>query len=68
MERILVQSSNLVSVGFEGGTLEIEFRDSIYQYFNVPEFVYRGLMDADSHGTYFDIHVKKAGYSYIKIK
>lgn len=71
MQRQLVRSSHLASVGYEvsTATLEIEFLDgSIYQYFHVPATVHRGLMSADSHGTFFDAQVKKAGYSYRKMR
>lgn len=70
MERISVQSSNLASVGYDSAshTLEIEFHHGgVYQYFNVPESVYDGLMSASSHGQYFDRNVKKAGYNYRQV-
>jgi len=70
MERTNVDSSNLKSVGYdeENEILEIEFlHGGIYQYYDVPKSVYDGLMNADSHGKYFDQYVKKAGYRYRKI-
>lgn len=70
MERSYVSSSNLASVGYDASlnTLEIQFKNGgIYQYFNVPESIYKGLMNASSHGSYFDAYVKKAGYSYTKV-
>jgi KTSC domain len=70
MNRISVSSSNLASVGYDRTTqmLEIEFlHGGIYQYPGVPSSVYDGLMTADSHGSYFYNHVKKAGYSYQKV-
>jgi hypothetical protein len=70
MERERVSSSNLASVGYDHRTmtLEVEFNHGgIYQYSGVPEHVYEGLMSASSHGEYFDVHVKKAGYSYRKV-
>ncbi len=70
MERTPVSSSNLASVGYDvsSATLEVEFNyGGIYQYSGVPEDVYQGLMNASSHGKYFDQFVKKAGYPYIKI-
>ena len=40
MYRIPVSSSNLASVGYEGGILEIEFKSgSVYQYSGVPVYV-----------------------------
>jgi len=71
MIRTSVSSSNLASVGYDSGQsiLEIEFRSGwMYQYFNVPYEVYSGLMNASSHGRYFDRNVKKAGYRYTRIR
>ncbi len=71
MKRITVSSSNLASVGYDetSQTLEIEFlHGGVYQYFDVPSAVHEGLMNSSSHGTYFDGHIKKAGYSYKKIR
>ena len=70
MNRMLVSSSNLASVGYDPvtQTLEVEFlHGGVYQYSGVPPSVYDGLMEAESHGSYFDRHVKKAGYSYRKV-
>lgn len=70
MERTEVDSSNIASVGYdeENSILEIEFNHGgVYQYYDVPVSIYDGLMSASSHGTYFDRHIKKAGYSYKKI-
>jgi hypothetical protein len=61
MIRTRVQSSDLRSVGYDPTTqtLEIEFRSGgIYQFRGVPESVYRSLMQASSHGTYFHAHIK----------
>ena len=71
MVRTNVVSSNLRSVGYETitKTLEIEFHSGgIYQYFGIPNSIHSGLMNADSHGTYFDRNIKKAGYRFRKIK
>jgi len=70
MQRTSVSSSNLHSVGYDESTsvLEIAFlHGGIYQYSNVPKNIYQGLMAASSHGTYFDVNIKKAGYPYRKI-
>lgn len=71
MNRIPVSSSNLASVGYdaENMVLEVEFHSGgIYQYFNVPASKYEALMKANSHGTYFDVHIKKGGYRYREIR
>ncbi len=70
MKRIPVDSSNLASVGYEESQqiLEVEFtHGGIYQYFSVSVSVYEGLMQASSHGQYFDQNVKKANYKYKKV-
>ena len=70
MNRTPVTSSNLKSVGYDAAssTLEVEFlHGGIYQYSNVPESRYSGLMGASSHGEYFDANIKKAGYSFRKV-
>jgi hypothetical protein len=71
MNRTPVSSSNLTSVGYdpEKMILEIEFKSgSIYQYFNVPESEHNGLMNAESHGKYFNANIKKGGYSYTQLR
>lgn len=71
MERVSVSSSNLRSVGYDAATstLEIEFHNGgLYRYTGVPATVHAGLMSASSHGSYFDAHIKKAGYSYTKLR
>jgi hypothetical protein len=71
MNRARVSSSSLASIGYDPDNkiLEVEFRHAgIYQYFDVPERVYRDLMAASSHGRYFEVYVKKVGYRFRKIK
>jgi len=61
MQRTLVSSSNLSSVGYDAqsSVLEIGFRNGgVYQYYNVPETVHLSLMAAPSKGRYFDKAVK----------
>lgn len=54
-----VSSSDINSVGYEGGILYIRFNSGgLYQYSGVPEYVYRSLMAAPSHGRYFHSFVK----------
>ncbi|PPB48372.1 KTSC domain-containing protein [Arthrobacter pityocampae] len=71
MKRVPVESSNLVSVGYDAqiGTLEVEFKHRrFYRYFNVPPDVFDALIEVNksgkSVGTYFDLYVKKVGYRY----
>ncbi|QUM75525.1 KTSC domain-containing protein [Moritella sp. 24] len=68
MERQLVESSNLVSVGYDhdSSTLEIEFRRSTYQYFDVPHYIYEELMNSGSKGAFHHQNIKTA-YSFAQI-
>lgn len=68
MERVAVSSSNLVSVGYdaESMTLEVEFKNGIYQYYDVPEYIYDELMSAASVGSYLHHNVKST-FSYAEI-
>ena len=70
MRRDFVSFSNIRSIGYDSDsqTLEVEFHHGrVYQYFGVPSEVHAGLMAADSHGKFLDVHVKKAGYLYEKV-
>lgn len=70
MKRTSVSSSNIASIGYDAARriLEIEFLNgSVYQYSNVPESLYNGLMNASSHGSYFDSYIKKGGFAYRRI-
>jgi len=61
MKRNPVTSSTLASVGYDAPsrTLEIEFRNGrVYQYFDVPQEVYEGLLSADSVGRYFIAQIR----------
>lgn len=66
---IPVSSSNLSRIRYDDSTrtLEIEFNGGRqYQYFDVPEQVFEGLRDADSHGSYFHEHIK-GSYRYTRL-
>lgn len=68
MHRIPVTSSNIRSVGYDqqSAVLEVEFTSGdVYQYFNVPEHLYRGLMSASSKGQFLNDNIKY-GYRYQK--
>jgi hypothetical protein len=61
MKMIQVSSSNLSAVGYDSakGTMHIRFNSGhLYAYYNVPENVYRELMNAGSHGSYFNSFIK----------
>lgn len=61
MERKIVESSNLASIGYDGstGTLEIEFKSgAIWQYYDFPEHLWSEFEYAESHGKYFNANIK----------
>ncbi|MCC0036839.1 MAG: KTSC domain-containing protein [Hoeflea sp.] len=64
MERQPVSSSSLASVGYnsDSETLEVEFVSTgkVYEYYNVPQFVYDRLMEAPSIGQYFNAEIRNA--------
>ncbi len=69
MKRIAVVSSNLQSVGYDTQTrtLEIGFLDgSVYQYYQVRQSIYNGLLAASSHGSYFHAHIRNH-YAYRRV-
>lgn len=70
MERQYVSSSNIASIGYDpvNMVLEIEFLNgAVYQYYDVPQSIYDGLMAADSHGKFLASYVKKGGYRYAQV-
>jgi hypothetical protein len=70
MDRTPVQSSNIVSIGYDNQTfvLEVEFNGGrIYQYFNVPDYIYNDLINSSSVGTYFNQNIKNGGYGFTQI-
>lgn len=70
MDRTLVKSSDITSIGYDSNqNLEVEFHTgNIYQYQGVPMTIYNNLMSAKSHGSYFSRYIKNANYKFKKIK
>jgi hypothetical protein len=63
MEREMVDSSTILSVGYEPGseTLEVEFKGTgTYQYYNVPISIHQEFMASDSKGKFFNVYIKNA--------
>jgi KTSC domain len=56
-----VTSSMILAVEYDNSSeiLEIEFRRGprVYRYFEVPEFLYRGLLAARSKGQFFTTRI-----------
>ena len=56
---IPVDSSAIRSVGYDGGTLTVEFHSGrIYDHPSVPHSVYDGLMRASSMGAYYNRYIR----------
>lgn len=68
MNMVPVSSSNLVSVGYEKATrtLRVQFYSGLYDYYDVPENIYNGLLSASSKGQYHHAFIKNS-YRYRKI-
>ena len=69
MKREPVESRAILGVGYDGRrrVLQIEFSDhDVYDYFDVPSSVHRGLMRAESHGRHFAEHVRDR-YAYERV-
>lgn len=67
MERELVSSSTIVSIGYEGETLEVEFKNgTVYQYYNVPEVIHSQLMESNSKGAYLNENIRNA-FAYSRV-
>lgn len=68
MKMIPVESSDLLSVGYESNILYVSFRSgSTYCYYDVPENIYHDLLSASSKGKYFHAHIRTS-FVYKKIK
>lgn len=69
MDRIVVSSSDIRSIGYDpvSCTLEIEFHGGhVYRYASVPEPVYNQLLAASSKGQFFHRAIK-GGYLYVRV-
>lgn len=54
-------SSQIKSVGYDEAEkkLEVEFTmGKVYEYYNVPQVVYTGMLEAESPGKYFNQNVR----------
>ena len=69
MEKQSLESSVVRAAGYTY-VLEIEFQSGrIYQYFDVPEGIYKAFLDSDSKGKYFNADIRgKFPYREIEIK
>lgn len=63
MEREMVESETLLSVGYDSPTetLEVEFKNGgIYQYYNVPVPIHQEFMASESKGKFLNVYIKPA--------
>lgn len=59
MKREPVKSGFIKAMGWEEGTLEIQFsNEEVWQYMGVPPDLWEGLRIAESHGKFFHLHIK----------
>ena len=62
-----VISSNVKAVGYESGNLYVMFNGgAVYEYDNVPQKLYEGIMKADSKGKFINKNVTKS-FSYTRL-
>lgn len=67
MDRFIVNSTLIYSVGYVDGILEVEFMDGgLYEYWDVPAGIFHELTVAKSAGVYFIRNIKNQ-YPYRKI-
>ena len=70
MQRELVESSTLASVGYDEtlSLLELEFRSGdLYQYFGPPSRIHHELMTADSKGRFFNQNIRDC-FPYVRLR
>ena len=60
MSLVLVNSSSIRAVGYDGYTLAVQFHTSstVYTHPGVPYSVYLGLMQAGSKGAYYNRYIR----------
>ena len=59
MDRHAVTSSNVASVGYENGTLEVEFKNgAVYDYSDVAPEEYQALLGSESVGKFVASRVR----------
>jgi len=70
MERYVVNSTNLYSIGYdaEKSMLEVEFNTGpIYLYYGVSPHHFMALMSSRSVGKYFDRTIRKGRFRYKQV-
>lgn len=70
MQPIECKSSLLEAAAYQDqlALLAVAFRDgAVYHYFGVPAGTYQELLRAESHGRYFNSHIRNR-FAYAKIR
>jgi hypothetical protein len=69
-EMIFVDSTNIEAMGYDPATMELHVRflksGETYVYYNVEQWRFEELMQADSKGSYLNAHIKP-NYNYSKL-
>ena len=66
MNRIPVISTNVSSIGYYNGMIEVEFNNgSIYHYYGTTEILFNQFLNAPSKGRF--IHYNLKGFNYRKV-
>ncbi len=63
------ESSNISRFGYEEASqiLHVEFKNgSLYNYFDIPEYIFSGMKNAVSKGQYLTENIK-GNYRYAKV-
>ena len=69
MNRDVVASSRVTAIGYDPPTqtLEVEFlKGSVYQYYGVPEHMYKNIMQAPSKGGFLNTYIRDS-YPYSRV-
>ena len=75
IELVPVTSSQIAAIGYDPTTGELVIRfhgcgrqgASIYSYAGVPAALARGLVEAQSPGSYFHRHIRQGGFPYRRV-
>lgn len=61
-----VNSSNIISIGYDNNSLYVNYKSGTYKYENVDRSVYESLLTSESKGRFMNENIK-GKYSYSKI-
>lgn len=61
-----VQSSNIISIGYDDNNLYVNYKSGTYKYENVDKSVYESLMNAESKGRFMNENIK-GKYNYTRV-